>query len=39
MIAHVLQHQDLLCAYPLGCVEMHFRHASVKVKVTCSPEG
>jgi hypothetical protein len=39
MIRHVLAHQELLCAYPSGALELHFRHESVKPKVVCSPEG
>jgi len=39
MIALLLMHRDVLCAYDVGTLELHFRHTSVKVKVTCSPEG
>jgi hypothetical protein len=39
MLALVLAHRDLLTAYPSGTLELHFRHDSVKPKVTCSPEG
>jgi hypothetical protein len=38
MIAHVLQHQDLLTSYPIGMLELHFHRASVKVKIVLHPQ-
>jgi hypothetical protein len=39
MIALIRKHQALLCAYDIGTMEIHFRGASVKPTITCSPEG
>lgn len=34
MIHVLLEHQREICHYPTGTVELHFRDASVKAKIT-----
>jgi hypothetical protein len=38
MLAVMLQHQDVLCGYECGAIEMHFRHSSVKAKIVLHPQ-
>ena len=38
MLAVMLQHQDILCGYACGAIEMHFRHSSVKAKIVLHPQ-
>jgi hypothetical protein len=38
MIRLILTHHALLCAHPVGTLELHFRHDSVKPKIICNPE-
>jgi hypothetical protein len=39
MIALLLAHRDLLCAYETGSLELHFRSDSIKLKLVVHPEG
>ena len=34
MIQVLLEHQQEICHYPTGTLELHFHHASVKAKIT-----
>lgn len=35
----VLAHQELLCAYQTGCIELHFSHDRVRTKVVVLSDG
>jgi hypothetical protein len=37
MLALLLAHQDVLCTYPTGALELHFHAQSVKAKIVCNP--
>ena len=37
MLALVLAHQDVLCTYPTGAIELHFHLESVRAKIVCNP--